>query len=356
MGSDERRIQLKSGEQRRLLISLSKKFGSLKKVAKKLDIPYSTLKNYNSESRLLPERLFDKILTLLPIQRESIDFTYLDATWGASLGGKLGMAALEKKYPKKINEWRRNAMRKAIETGKHYGYANMKKIKNPKLDENLAEIVGVYLGDGTLNKYKIRISGDYRYDLPYYEYLSKSFFKLFNITPKISREKNRNTALLTIYSKNLCGYLNKTFYLKYGDKIKNKSIIPKKILKNKKLAIACLRGLIDTDGSISRRGRNGSQFCIHFSSHNKILLEQVYDLGKRLKIFTYKDKYGAGTNKWENILRYFSLVGSSNLRHIVRFKERLNGNTIYQREVLNYYQKDLYKNINLPFYLGGCIS
>lgn len=112
---------------------------------------------------------------------------------------------------------------------------------------------------------------------------------------------------------------------------------------------------MDTDGSISRRGRNGSQFCIQFTSHNKELLEQVDEIGKELKIFTFHNKTGAGTNKWENIIKYFRVIGSSNLRHIVRFNERLNGNTIYQKDARKYYEKDLYKNINLPFRISGLV-
>ena len=75
------------------------------------------------------------------------------------------------------------------------------------------------------------------------------------------------------------------------------------IFKNKELVVACLRGLIDTDGSVSRRGRNGSQFCIQFTSHNKLLLNQVDVIGKKLGIFTFYDRTGTGTNKWKNILK-----------------------------------------------------
>ena len=63
--------------------------------------------------------------------------------------------------------------------------------------------VKIYLGDGTLNEYQIKIAGDYRYDLPYYAYLSKIVFELFGIKASIHKEKGVNTSILLMSSKNL---------------------------------------------------------------------------------------------------------------------------------------------------------
>lgn len=327
----------------------SEKFGSLRKLSQELEIPYSTAKNYASEIIFLPEGLFEKILNLVGIVKEDLNPIYLPFNWGMSLGARRGMATLQKKYPEKLLEWRRKGSRNS-------SIVNTKRIKTPRLSEKLAEFIGVYLGDGTLNEYQIRITGDYRYDLFYFKHLSNLVSELFGLSSSIKKESKHNTVNLTISSKSLCSYLNKEFRLKFGNKILNKTVIPKKIIADKKLAIACLRGLIDTDGSVSRRGRAGSQFCLQFTSHNKELLRQVDGLGRDLGIFTFSGITGAGTNKWENIIKYFRVVGSSNLRHIVRFYERYSkGNTIYQKEVVNYYHKGFYKSIILPFKLGRVV-
>lgn len=341
----ERRARFEKGKQRELIINAAKNYGSLKNLAYELKIPYRTLKGYAQEERSIPERLFEMILERSSIQRKDLKISYLPSNWGAKLGGTKGMRTLEKKYPKELVEWRKKALRKSH-------LLNTKPIKFPRLDEKLAEFIGVYLGDGTITKYFVKISGDKRYDIPYFFYLSALVSELFGVSAKIRKDKGRNTVNLIVQSKKVCSYLNKNFNIKYGHKIRNKSRIPKKILKDKKLSVACMRGLIDTDGSISRRGRKGSQFCIQFTSHNKYLLEQVHFMGRELGFFTYGDKYGAGTNKWSNIVDYFRVVGSSNLRHIVRFYERFkHDNTIYQKDVLRYYQKPLYNGINLPFKL-----
>ena len=346
MGGQDRRIKLEKGQQRRLILNATKKSGSLKKLGIIVGVPYSTIKEYAQENFLLPEILFNKIKQISQIKNAEIKISYLPWNWGKIKGGKRGMATLQKLYPKKIIEWRRIAI-------KNSQSKNTKKIKTPRLNEKLAEFIGIYLGDGTMTKYFIKISGDFRVDLPYFLYLKKLIKDVFDVGSSITRDKKYNTLYLTIFSKSICDLFNKKFGLKPGNKIRNKSKVPEKILDNRELATACLRGLIDTDGSISRRGRNGSQFCIQFTSHNKKLLDQVYEVGKKLEIFTFYDKTGTGTNKWEKIIKYFRIVGSSNLRHIVRFNERLGGNTIYQKEVLNYYQKEKYKNLNLPFILKG---
>jgi hypothetical protein len=338
----EERVKISQKKQKEILQRASKKHGSLKELARKLKINYSSLKNYSCGNLLLPRSLFYKILEIGEIDGVGFNVSYLSPTWGKKKGGKKGMESLNKNYPKKISEWRKKGLKKGH-------FSNKKKIKRPKLNEKLSEFIGIYLGDGTLTKYFIRISGDYRYDRPYFNYISKLVKDLFGINSFFRKEKTRNTFYLTIYSKELCSFLKNQFNISYGHKIRNKTVIPENIHKDKKLLLSCIRGLIDTDGSISRRGRKGSQFCIDFSSHNKKLLEQVYDFGKNEEIFTYKKDTNTGTNKWENILRYFKMVGSSNLRHIVRFNERLKGNSIYQKEVSKYYLNKFYKTISIPF-------
>lgn len=349
----DRRVKLSSGKQRELILNLGEKFGSIRKLAQELVIPYSTMKNYSLEVSFLPENLFERIVDLSQINKSELDFSYLQGNWGQLIGGRAGMVALEKKYPDKIKVWRMQAMKKAIETGKHYGYSNMKQIKYPGFDEKLAEFIGAYLGDGTLTKYFVKISGDCRYDFLYYEYLSKLVFELFGIRTVIRKESDRNTNGLIVQSKNVCTFLHDRFGLEYGHKIRNKTVIPEQILESRKLTIACLRGLIDTDGSVSRRGRGGSQFCIQFTAHNKFLLSQVIEIGKKLGLFTFVDKTGTGTNKWDNIVKYFRLVGSSNMKHIVRFHLRSKGNTIYRSELPKYFRQSFYRNLNLPYKEGG---
>ncbi len=345
------RVKLKKGEQRKLIAATMQKHNSLNTVAQRLQIPYPTLKNYFQENMLLPKEIFEKLLKLSHKKEKDFEASYLPENWGKRIGGQKGAKTLLRKYKRELVEWRKKGISK-------FHYSNAKQIKIPILDERLAEFIGAHLGDGTLTKYFLKISGDARYDLPYFNYLQKLIFDIFGIDAHILKEndKTRNTLYLTISSKNFCMFLHDKFGIEYGDKIRNNTLIPKSILQSSKLSLACLRGLIDTDGSISRRGRDGSQFCIVFTSHNKNLIRQVKQISDKHDLFSYvsKDETQIGTNKGENILNYFRKVGSSNLRHIVRFYLRFFENkTIYRHEVTQYYQKDLYRNAILPFKIKG---
>ena len=345
MYTKERRVRLEKGEQNKLIQNLANKYGSLKNISEKWNLPYSMIKKYNQEIFLLPENLFNKLIYELEINLEKLNPSYLDFNWGMKIGGKNGMASLSSKYPHKIREWRKLARSNSTAS-------NIKEINLPEINEKMAEFIGVYLGDGTLTPYSIKIAGDKRYDLPYFSYLSKLVLELFSLDSKIYYDRRSNTMCLVIFSKKLSNYFTEKFNLKPGDKIRNNSLIPRVIMENPSLSIACLRGLVDTDGSVSRRGRNGSQFTVTFTNFNLNLLLQVKEITDKHNFFTFfseKEKC-IGTNNAYKIKRYFEMVGSSNLRHIVRYSERFNNkNTIYQSQVSEYYQKPFYIDISLPF-------
>ena len=174
-----------------------------------LDTPYSTLKKYYNESFLLPRSLFEDLCRIAKINPQSLNVKYVESNWGQIIGGKKGIKVVQEKYPEEIKIWRKKAMLNSPVIGKGL---NLKKVKLPELNENLAEFIGAYLGDGTITPYQIRIAGDYRYDIPYYRYLSKIIFDLFGIYPSFQKDKrDNNVALLVISSKTICSYLKDKF-------------------------------------------------------------------------------------------------------------------------------------------------
>lgn len=349
----KQRIVFEEGKQKEFLDLVKGKLNavSLKSIMQfGFEISYTTLKDYYNERILLPRDFFEDLCYLAKLNPRDFNVSYKEGNWGQIKGGKIGIREVYKKYPEEIKQWRQRAQKNSPLFSKNF---NLKSIKIPELDEKLAEFIGAYLGDGNITEYQIKIAGDYRYDYFYFNYLSRLVFELFGVSANITRVKKNNTSLFILYSKNICTFLHKNFGINYGHKINNKTIIPPQILNDEKLSIACLRGLMDTDGSVSRRGRKGSQFCLQFTSHNPLLLNQVTEIGKKLHLFTFFDKTGTGTNKWENIQKYFKIVGSSNPKHIIRFLLRKEGKTIYRNDLDYYFKQDLYKDLNLPFILGA---
>ena len=54
----------------------------------RFDIPYSTLKNYYTEKRTLPETFFKDLCYISRINPTSFKISYLDNNWGQIKGGK----------------------------------------------------------------------------------------------------------------------------------------------------------------------------------------------------------------------------------------------------------------------------
>lgn len=316
---------------------------SLKKLSSILSINYSSLKQYARGDRLTPLNIANKISLLNNINFNSLKVKFYNKNWGASLGGKKGIKILLEKYPEKVLMGRRKAGYKNYI--KNFGKrSELKKIKIPKMSEQLAEFIGIYLGDGTLTKYFIRIFGDYRYDKKYFDYITYLVKSLFGLESKISKYKN--TIILTVLSQKLCYFLRNTFFLSYGNKIKNQTTIPKCILNNERLLKACIRGLVDTDGCI---GRSGDNFKLVFTSYNKSLQNQINKINNKFKFFNRLYGNNFETCSFNKVKHYMAEVGSSNLKHIVRYNEKLKeGKHLYKIEVLDYYPR--YKNLKLPYF------
>ncbi len=295
----------------------------------------------------MPLHLVKKMCEVASTSLESLDIQkILPENWGAVKGGKKGIRALFLTYPENLVEWRAKGGRTT-----HLNHPSLwfKRVDLPTLNARLAEFIGIHLGDGTLSQYSVKISQDSRYDLPYVSYIKELTRDLFGVLPTIRKEKHRNLIYVQLFSKKVCECLHDRWSMPYGDKIRGKAKIPCEIMEDKELAISCLRGLIDTDGSVSKAGNSIS---VRFSSHNKTLLDQVEYIGKSLGIFTFRNPVETGTKSWDNVIRYFHIVGSSNLRHIVRFHRKFAENELLRKsEIIKYYET--YKGINLPFRVSG---
>lgn len=84
------RIKFKVGEQRIFIDEVLKKINcpSLRSLNQYgFEIPYSTLRNYYSEARTLPEEFFKSLCHISKINPNSINFEKTSENWGQSLGG-----------------------------------------------------------------------------------------------------------------------------------------------------------------------------------------------------------------------------------------------------------------------------
>tara|TARA_B100001971_G_C17904361_1_gene389605 strand:- start:292 stop:564 length:273 start_codon:yes stop_codon:yes gene_type:complete len=87
------RVKFKSGEQRKFLDLVISKLNciSLRGILQfGFDISYSSLKNYYTERRLLPQDFFKDLCYLAKINVNRLNVEYLKDNWGRVKGGKNG--------------------------------------------------------------------------------------------------------------------------------------------------------------------------------------------------------------------------------------------------------------------------
>jgi hypothetical protein len=82
---------LKKGQQRKFLRGVLKKINcpSLRSLKERgFEIPYSTLRNYYSEERLLPEELFKNLCAISKIDFSLLNYEIMQKNWGQIKGGR----------------------------------------------------------------------------------------------------------------------------------------------------------------------------------------------------------------------------------------------------------------------------
>ncbi len=128
------------------------------------------------------------------------------------------------------------------------------------LNENLAEFVGIVIGDGHLhhqirrdsNFYSLTISCNFTEDMDYFNNVINPLFeKLFNTKLSVIKNKKLNYFNAVKCSKSVVNFLNLNFSIPIGNKTSDIQI-PQSILKsNNSIKAAFIRGLVDTDFSLT---------------------------------------------------------------------------------------------------------
>ncbi len=162
---------------------------------------------------------------------------------------------------------------------KNFGITQKPIKKNISKSKELAEFIGIMLGDGNICKNQMVVCFDKR-NKKYISYVKEKCKKLFGIDLKYRYLKNTNAAYLYYYNKELIERLI-NFGLKRGNKIKNQIRIPEWIKQNEAYSKMCIRGLIDTDGSIYVCKREKQKY-ISFTNFNQQLLNDFKEQTKKL--------------------------------------------------------------------------
>ena len=85
------RIRFRKGKQKEFIEKVLEATGSpsLRELINRgIDVKYPSLKNYSSERRFLPSQLFEELLNISRLDKNSFSFELLDENFGQVFGGK----------------------------------------------------------------------------------------------------------------------------------------------------------------------------------------------------------------------------------------------------------------------------
>ena len=297
----DKRLKFKNGLQRKFLLKIKQNSGKTwEYLANLMGVSSHTIMvDWLNEKTTLPEKRTKKLFSLYPFH----NWQYIENKW------------IIKKLPRKWGQ---------LLAGGH----NKKKINYPKKDEYLAEFLGIVLGDGHLDRKEFNLSSD-AIEREFVLYVKNLINKLFGLDSRMFLSySNKNSLLLDTYSTELIKFLVKNS-MKIGNKIDNGSSLPKWVFSNKKFAIGAIRGLFDTDGGIYGKQRGYNRAIIEFQTKSLYINK---DTIKLLRLLDFKSSKSDNKNtgkldtriqNQDDVHKFFELVGSNNLKNIMRYKEFL---------------------------------
>ncbi len=199
--------------------------------------------------------------------------------------------------------------------------SHRKSVKIPKYSESLAEFFGLMMGDGGINNpWQSNITLNALKDKNYSDYITKLCLILFDIAPVIRKRKKSQALVVCLSSTTIVDFLVANG-LPRGNKLKNGLKIPEWILNRKSYRIACVRGLIDTDGGLfihrhSVSGKEYNNLGLCFCSHSLYLISQVALIFKEYGIEPHIEGWGQKIYlyKSDDITKYLKIFGTSNDR------------------------------------------
>ncbi|MBW2968972.1 helix-turn-helix domain-containing protein, partial [Candidatus Woesearchaeota archaeon] len=192
---------------------------------------------------------------------------------------------------------------------------------NLKNSKELAELIGIILGDGEIKKDgSIRISFDPKKDK---NFLYRRVFILIQdiLKSKINFESYKR---IVFWNMAFTKFLEEDCKLTPGSKFENNWKIPKWCFKKEVYLAAVLRGLFDTDGYF---GYWGGSLDILFGRFSHKCTNLVEDIEKSLKILNLipsvrqsnDGRFKIRLLSKEHTLRFFKIIGTSNIKHAIRF-------------------------------------
>lgn len=248
--------------------------------------------------------------------------------WYAHKGSQAGIKACLDKYghiggnpeyrKKKWHEWWDNEGKNR----KDWITQEAIPIKCPRYSSKLAEWVGIVLGDGGITNTQVNFTFHINDDKEFGCFVVKLTKELFNIDMRYIEDSKYSARRYYISRKLLVRFCVDRLGLRIGNKVSQQVDVPEWIKVNKNYSKACLRGLIDTDGSVftHRYKVNGKEYRykkISFTNLSRPIIKFVFET---LRNEEFNSRISREKDVWldrkEDVARYFKIIKPNNQKHL----------------------------------------
>lgn len=326
----DKRVKFQPKEQTNFILVMQERFNAnAEGLAKLVGVHPRTIRDWRREKFLMSygalRILCKKARTATPPNIE-----IKSSFWYVNKGSKKGWAVVLKKYgrvpvdeeyrKKKWYEW----WEKEGKFKKHPIINVCKPFKKPKPSEELAEFIGIMMGDGGMTPSQLCITLHHVDDLKFSKHVVSLIKKLFNVVPSVIHSPKDSVNDILVSRSGLVRYLN-SLGLVIGNKVKQRFDIPEWIKQNGHYLRACVRGLVDTDGCLiqHRYKVNGKEYFykkLGFTTMSAPLRQTVFEAlkswGVKPRIASDRD---VRIDSISSVKRYFQIVGSHNQKHLNKY-------------------------------------
>ncbi len=254
---------------------------------------------------------------------------YWYARRGALLGGKATyekygiIGGNQEKRKEKWNQWwEKEGKLKPNEILKPLPF------KKPRFSKKLAEFVGIMLGDGGMTKNQVKVTLHSVDDLEYSRFIENLMRDLFDVKPGRTKRNDCKALEVVLSRVGLVKFLVDNVGLCTGNKIRQQVDIPDWVKNDDVFKLTCLRGLIDTDGCviIHKYKVNGKCYLykkLSFTSRSIPLLNSAKRIFDEVDIKSRitKNNLEIRVEAKRDIERYFSVIGTHNPKHLMRYEK-----------------------------------
>lgn len=334
------RVKFPSGRQQAFLQDVQRLTGeSAASLASQVGVCARTLRDWRREKWQMDDLALNRLCRVAHLPNPP-HVTLLPEHWSVQKAARLGglrRAALHGPLGTFESRQRGGRMSGALirndpELARQRGLKTRKAIRIPPQNEELAELIGIFLGDGGFrNAWQIAISFNPHADRAYAEFIHILVKRLFGLEATWQIRESWGSGDLLISSTALVEFFER-MGLRRGRKTPTSVAVPDWIESDRTYRIACLRGLMDTDGSVYQhryRVRGGAYVYpkLSFTSIIPRLCRFVERTLRELNLsaFYHQRSHQVFVHDSDGVRCYFETVGTHNPRYRERFEQYLAG-------------------------------